>query len=261
MKIEELLRNRVVVVTGGAGLLGKELVKGIVKCGGIGIIADINEIKGRETENEFTASGLNERYEFVRMDITSKASIRQVIEYLHDKYGKIDALVNNAYPRNENYGRKFEDVEYDDFCENVNLHLGGYFLVSQQFAIYFKKQGYGNIVNISSIYGVIAPRFEIYEGTNMTMPVEYACIKSAIIHLTRYMAKYFKAYNIRVNCISPGGIFDNQPEKFMKEYNRFCLQKGILDKDDIVGTLIFLLSDLSRYINGQNIVVDDGFSL
>ena len=141
------------------------------------------------------------------------------------------------------------------------MNLGGYFLCSQQLAMYFKKQGFGNIINIASVYGVIAPRFEVYEGTKMTMPVEYAVIKSALIHVTRYMAKYFKGMNIRVNSISPGGIFDNQSEIFLRKYHNLALSKGILDKIDLKGTLLYLLSDMSKYVNGQNIVVDDGFTL
>jgi len=127
--------------------------------------------------------------------------------------------------------------------------------------LYFQKQGYGNIINISSIYGVISPKFEIYDNTEMTMPVEYAAIKSGMLHLTKYMAKYFKGNNIRVNAISPGGILDSQPEEFLKKYNQECLTKGMLNGCDLNGTLVFLLSDMSMYINGQNIVVDDGFSL
>jgi len=180
---------------------------------------------------------------------------------LNEKYERIDALVNNAYPRNKNYARHFFDVEYDDFVENLGLNLGGYFTTSQQFSKYFQKQGYGNIVNISSIYGVIAPKFEVYENTSMTMPVEYAAIKSGLIHLTKYMAKYFKGMNIKVNTLSPGGIFDNQPEQFLAKYKEKCLNKGMFDKSDLKGTLVYLLSDMSLYVNGQNIVVDDGFSL
>jgi NAD(P)-dependent dehydrogenase (short-subunit alcohol dehydrogenase family) len=167
--------------------------------------------------------------------------------------------VNNAYPRNKNYGKHFFDVEYDDFQENLALNLGGYFTTSQQFAQYFKKQNYGNIINISSIYGVVAPKFEIYNRTTMTVPVEYATIKSGLIHLTKYMAKYFKGMNIRVNTLSPGGILDNQDENFVKQYKNVCLNKGMLDKSDLKGTLVYLLSDMSKYVNGQNIVVDDGF--
>ena len=141
------------------------------------------------------------------------------------------------------------------------MNLGGYFLTSQQFAKYFHKQGYGNIINLASIYGVIAPRFEVYNNTPMTMPVEYAAIKSGLIHLTKYMAKYFKGKNIRVNTISLGGIEDKQPEAFLKAYKDFCLNKGMLNAKDVSGTVLYLLSDLSEFVNGQNIVVDDGFTL
>ena len=140
-------------------------------------------------------------------------------------------------------------------------HLGGYFLTSQQMAVYFKKQGCGNIINISSIYGVMAPRFEVYEGTKMTMPVEYAAIKSSIIHLTRYMAKFYRNCNIRVNAISPGGVLDGQPQPFLERYGSYCLSKGMLEVDDLGGTVLYLLSDLSSSVNGQNIIVDDGYSL
>lgn len=255
------LNDKVVIITGGAGLLGKEFVKTVVKYGGIGIIADIDESIGKKFLKRIKNELKSEKIEFIKLDITSKDSILKVISFCRNKYGKIDALVNSAYPRNKNYGRKFEDVTYEDFCENVNKHLSGYFLASQQFAEYFKTQGYGNIINIASIYGVIAPRFEIYKNTNMTMPVEYAAIKSAIVYLTKYIAKYYKGYNIRVNCISPGGILNNQTEQFIEKYNNLSLTKGMLDKQDICGTLIFLLTDMSKYINGQNIIVDDGLTL
>ena len=199
-----LLKDKVVVVSGGEGLLGKSIVSAISQEDGIPISADLK-----------TIGDLREDVDYIQMDITSKESINKCIEYVYSKYGRIDAFVNTAYPRNKNYGKDFLEVEFKDFCENVNLHLGGYFLASQQFIKFFLKQGYGNIINFSSVYGVIPPRFEIYEGTKMTMPVEYAAIKSAIIHLTKYMAKYLKGKNIRVNCISPGGIFDNQPEQFI----------------------------------------------
>ena len=95
----------------------------------------------------------------------------------------------------------------------------------------------------------------------MTMPVEYAAIKSGLIHLTKYMAKYFKGMNIKVNTLSPGGILNNQPEVFLEEYKKNCLNKGMLENIDLKGTLIYLLSDMSTYVNGQNIIVDDGFIL
>jgi len=253
--------NKVIVVTGAAGLLGKVICEAIVQNKGIPVIADINKHAGKLFEEELKIKYETENVLFQKLDITSKESINAVIEAVKIKFGRLDAIVNNAYPRNKNYGRHFFDVEYEDFCENVNLHLGGYFLASQQFSNYFVEQGYGNIINIASIYGVIAPRFEIYENTKMTTPVEYAVIKSAVIHITKYMAKHLKGTGIRVNSISPGGIFDDQPEEFVKAYNSLSMSKGMLDKKDILGTLIFLLSDSSKYINGQNIIVDDGFTL
>lgn len=256
-----MLENQIVVVTGGAGLIGKEFVKAIIKNNGTAIIAEIDNLAGNNTLNKLKLELNTENIDFFQMDITSKESIKNAIVLILRKYNKIDGLINNAYPRNKNYGKHFFDVDYNDFKENLGMNLGGYFLTSQQFAKCFINQGFGNIINISSIYGVVAPRFEIYDGTPMTTPVEYAAIKSGLIHLTKYMAKYFKGKNIQVNSISVGGIFDHQPESFLEKYKEFCLNKGMLSVKDISGTLIFLLSSNSNYINGQNIIVDDGFVL
>ena len=224
------------------------------------MIADLDYQASLELSKKLEAE-FSERVAAVPIDITSKSSICSAIEIIKEKFGRIDAVVNNAYPRNSNYGNKLEFVTYGDFCENTSIHLGGYFLVAQQFALFFRKQGGGNIINMSSIYGTLAPRFEVYEGTGMTMPVEYAAIKSSIIQLTRYFAQYFKNENIRVNCLSPGGILDKQPQEFIDAYNSYCNGKGMLDPKDISAALIFLLSDASRYITAQNLVVDDGYSL
>lgn len=256
-----MLKNKTIIVTGGVGLLGKVFIDGILENGGNAIIADINTTLGEQLQRELQLKYGEKKVSFLEINICSKSSINQLIENVVRKYGKIDGWVNNAYPRNKNYGNKFFEVEYSDFCENLSLNLGGYFLASQQIAAFFEKQGYGNIINISSVYGIIAPRFEIYEGTSMTMPVEYAVIKSGLLHLTKYMAKQFKRKNIRVNAISPGGIFDNQPKEFIDKYNNFCMGKGMLDRQDVIGALIFLLSDSSKHINGQNIIIDDGFTL
>ena len=149
----------------------------------------------------------------------------------------------------------------NDFNAFLNLHLGGYFNISQNFIKYFLEQGHGNIINISSIQGIGAPAFETYEGTNMHSPVEYTVVKHGLLGMTKYMAKMFKKDNIRVNAISPGGILDGQPEPFLSQYKKRCGMKGMLNANDICGALIYLLSDVSKYVNGQNIVVDDGFSL
>ena len=255
--MSELVRDKVVIVTGGAGLLGRTFCQAIADNGGIAVVAEYDIA----IAEKLCTSLENASIVPAQVNITDKNSIKALIATISEKYGRIDALVNSAYPRNKNYGKHFFDVAYSDFCENVGMNLGGYFLTSQQFAAYFETQGYGNIINLASIYGVIAPRFEIYDDTHMTTPVEYAAIKSGLIHLTKYMAKYFKGKNIRVNTISLGGIEDKQPEPFLKAYKEFCLNKGMLNAKDISGTVLYLLSDLSEFVNGQNIVVDDGFTL
>lgn len=256
-----MLKDKVIVVTGGAGIIGKGFIQSIIEHHGIAILADIDSDIGSKVVEELSTKLQTTNIYFVQMDITCKESIEACIDIIIKKYSKIDALVNNAYPRNKNYGKYFFDVEYDDFVDNLGVNLGGYFLTSQQFSKYFKEHKNGNIINISSIYGVVAPKFEIYNNTEMTMPVEYAAIKAGLIHLTKYMAKYFKGQNIRVNSISPGGIHSGQPEIFLEAYKKECLNKGMLNQADLGGTLVYLLSDMSKYVNGQNIIVDDGFCL
>jgi NAD(P)-dependent dehydrogenase (short-subunit alcohol dehydrogenase family) len=243
-----MAEGKVVVVIGAGGLLGRDFVRGIAEHGGHPVLADIAE---PQTSDHLTIS----------VDINSKPSVMALINTVHARFGRIDAVVNSAYPRNAQFGRKFFDVTHEDFCENISLNLGGMFLVCQKMAEYFQQQGYGNIINIASIYGVTAPKFEIYENTEMTMPVEYAAIKSAVIHLTKYMAKYLKGSHIRVNSLSPGGILDKQPEAFLAAYQKLCTGKGMLDPAEITNALLFLISDTSLYINGHNLIVDDGFSV
>jgi NAD(P)-dependent dehydrogenase (short-subunit alcohol dehydrogenase family) len=255
-----VLQDKVIVVTGGAGLLGKSLVRCVAEQGGTAVVADINAAAASRVAEE-VASLYPGLAEAALLDITDINSIRSLIANQGERHGRIDAVVNSAYPHNANYGRKLEDVTYADFCANVDLHLGGYFLVAQQFGLFFRAQGRGNIVNLSSIYGIMAPRFEVYAGTTMTMPVEYAAIKSAIVHLTRYFAQYFKGEGIRVNCVCPGGIRERQPEEFLMKYDAHCNGRGMLEPRDVVGALLFLLSDASEFITGQNVVVDDGYSL
>lgn len=255
-----MLDGKVVVVTGGAGLLGARFCNAIAANGGTVVVADRDLAAAERVASSIVAAYLG-RAEAELLDITDKASVTGLIGRLQQRHGKVSAVVNNAYPRNPNYGRRLEDVSYEDFCENVGLHLGGYFLVAQQFAMFFQAQGGGNIVNMSSIYGSIAPRFEVYEGTPMTMPVEYAGIKAAVEHLSVYLAQYFKRSGVRVNCLSPGGIFDNQPASFVEKYNSRAGKKGMLHPEDMVGALVFLLSDASSFMTGQNLIIDDGFSL
>ncbi len=256
------ISNKTVIITGGAGLLGSAFSHICAQLGANVIIADINSATGENLKEEIIRDTNNENVMFKQTDITNPRDVDELINFALDSFGQIDALVNSAYPRNKNYGQKFEDVNYEDFCENLCMHLGGYFLVIQKVSKVMIKQRHGNIINIASIYGFTAPRFDIYNGTDMTMPVEYAAIKAAILNITKYLASYLGEYNIRVNAISPGGIYSGQPTTFVENYSKYVKLGGRMARtEDIVGVLVFLLSDASRYITGQNIVVDGGWTL
>ena len=150
----------------------------------------------------------------------------------------------------------------DKYLNNeISKLLGSNIIFAQRFSKLFLKQKYGNIIFISSILGFNAPKFHHYINTSMHPPIEYGASKAGIIQITKYLAKYYKDKNIRFNCISPGGIKDSQPASFLKKYRSDTLNKGMLDSKDILGALLFLLSNESLFINGQNIVIDDGWSL
>jgi NAD(P)-dependent dehydrogenase (short-subunit alcohol dehydrogenase family) len=252
-----MLKGKVIVVTGGAGLLGTSLCDRIAREGGTPVVADMDFDRAQQVARDIQESNLSAHA--VSLDITNGSQIEQIIDEIQTKFGHIDAIVNNAYPRGKNYGRALEEVEYTDFCESSSLHLGGYFLTSQKFASAFKHQGHGNIVNVASIYGLFAPRFELYEGTSMTMPVEYAAIKAGVIQLTRYFAQYYRHDGVRCNALAPGGIRDNQQGEFTSRYDAMCGTRGLLDPADLLGAFTFLLSDSSKFMTGQVLVVDDGW--
>jgi len=251
-----MINDQTVFINGACGLIGSEFVSACLENGASVVAADISKDRLANLASEHSST----RLQTIAVDLTSADSVENSLNLAVEQFGKVTALVNAAYPRNANYGREFFDVEYGDFSENLTLNVATTFQACKTFGRYFKEQGQGNIINLGSIYGVVAPDFDIYpEG--MTMPVEYAAIKSAIIHLTKYMAQLMKKDGVRVNCISPGGILDSQPEYFLEKYNKKCGRLGMLNSEHLNSTLLYLLSEASSAVTGQNIVVDDGFTL
>ena len=247
------LTDKVVLITGACGLLGKEFVHACLKENATVILSDINE----NSAEEFLKTLPKEKTLFVSTDVTKPESLLNLIEKSIKHFSKIDVLVNNAYPRNKNYGKKLEEVSSASFNENINLHLGSYYSCMKEFSAFFIKQGNGHMISMGSIYGVVAPRFDIYENTPMTMPVEYAAIKSAIIHLTKYFAAYYKNSPLRFNALSPGGIFNHQPDEFVRRYEKFA---PMLTPSDVSEKLIEMIYEPAHFGNGENVVVDKGWS-
>jgi NAD(P)-dependent dehydrogenase (short-subunit alcohol dehydrogenase family) len=260
MNTNLLLQGKTILVVGAAGRIGRNIVDAVLSVGGRAIALD-TDAAGLEALAETYGTDALDR---ATVDMADRASINRALIAAHDRFGAVNGAVNTAYPRNPNYGRHFFDVEYADFCENTGLHMGGYFLFMQACAHYAldRRQAF-SLVNLSSIYGSMTPRFDVYADTAMTMPIEYAAIKAGIEHMTSYINAYMKGRGIafRANCVSPGGILAGQDERFLARYGEHCVFKGMLDAQDISGSIVFLLSDAARYVVGQNIIVDDGFSI
>lgn len=257
--MEKLLESKTIIVAGAGGLLGTRLVAALLKQGAHVIAADIHVEAMCERLASLGVDLQDTKLSCCELDVTKEESVKA---FFNQQTEQIDGAVNATYPRNKTYGKHFFDVSLESFNENLSLHLGSAFLFTQQSAAYFKRQLQPfSLVNISSIYGVVAPKFEIYNNTPMTMPVEYAAIKSAIQHLNKYVVSYVNDSRFRINCVSPGGIFDHQPGAFLQAYRDKTHGAGMLDVEEVVGSVLFLLSEQSRYVTGQNIVVDDGFSL
>lgn len=253
-----MLKDKKILVAGAAGLLGATLVKELLAKGATVVAADISL---ERLDSRLAALGVAaDNADVIRqqIDLADKTAVAAM-------FGQLDGLtgaVNCSYPRNKNYGKHFFDVTPEDFNENISLNLGSSFLFMQQCAAYFKRtETPFSLVNISSVYGVVPPKFEIYNNTPMTMPVEYAAIKAGLIHLSKYVTKYVGDSRFRVNLVSPGGIFDHQPGDFLDAYKKETFGKGMLDVTDVLGSVLYLLSEHALYVNGQNIIVDDGFTL
>ena len=242
-----ILNDKIIIVTGGSGLIGKELVADIKRKGGKVINADI------EVETNLQAGTL-------QMDITIDHSIQGGIDLIVEKFGRIDGLVNNAYPRTKDWGTRFEEIAPESWRANVDMQLNSYFVCCQKVLKIMVEQNSGAIVNIASIYGVVGNDFTLYQEYNGTSPAAYSAIKGGLISFTRYLASYYGHQGIRVNCVSPGGIFDNQHSSFIKRYEAKVPMRRMGNPDDIAPVASFLLSDEAKYITGQNLVVDGGWT-
>ncbi len=252
------LKDKIAVVTGGAGLIGKSVAIGLAQAGAKVYVADINEKAGIEIEKQNKNSDL--KLKWIELDITDVSSISSCINKVVKEDKRIDIWVNCAYPRTSDWSDKFEDIKYESWKKNVDMHMNGYFLCCQKIAKQMKKQKKGSIINFSSIYGVVGPDFSIYEETNTTMPAAYSAIKGGIITFTKYLSTYYAKHGIRINAICPGGIYDNQPQAFVKKYEEKTPLGRMGKPEEIASSAIFLASDASSYITGHVLMIDGGWT-
>ena len=254
------LDGKIAFVTGGAGLIGSEVTKALASAGARTVILEVDRKKGSCLQKEIVGSGLSADYEY--FDVTEIKDAAKSIKRLARKYGSIDIWVNAAYPRTKDWGNKVEKLNLRSWRKNVDMHLNSYSWISKEVALFMKEHGTkGTIVNFGSIYGVEGNDFSVYENTGVIAPMAYSAIKGGIINLTRYLASYFGKYGIRVNNICPGGIFDNQEKKFVKNYSKKVPLKRMGTSEEVASVVLFLASEAASYMNGATIMVDGGWTV
>jgi NAD(P)-dependent dehydrogenase (short-subunit alcohol dehydrogenase family) len=250
-------KKKIIAITGGAGRIGKNLCKFLIGQGHKVIIGDLSIRKLKQIRKEVNSLNV----QIFCGDLTKDVVIDRFVKYGIKKFKKIDVLVHCLYPKTKDWGIDFENVKPKSLNINISKQLGGTIILCQKIIKYFLKKRKGNLILISSILGIQNPKFEHYKNTNLSSPIEYCAIKAGIISITKYLAKYYSNRNLKINCISPGGILDGHNKKFQSNYRNSCNSKGLLDPKDIVNSIDFMISEKSQYIHGQNLIIDDGWSL
>lgn len=261
------LSGKVIIITGGAGLLGSAYAPALASAGARVVVADVNSDAAARVANAAGHGALG-----VGVDVSSKTSVQAMVERVLTTYGRIDGLVNNAAidPKFDQSGggqhtNSFEDYPLDLWNQSLAVNITGMFLCAQAVAPTMLAQGRGAIVNVSSTYGLVGPDQRLYERDDPNAPLTYkpaiySVTKSAAIGLTRYLAAYWRGKGIRVNTLTPGGVFNNHDDEFVRRYSARTILGRMADKDEYSAALLFLLSDASSYMTGSNLVIDGGWT-
>ena len=261
------LTDRVAVITGGAGLLGKEFCSTLSEAGASVVAADIN-LQAASTVVESLPAGAKALP--VRLDVTQPESVEKMVQTVVGVYGRLDILVNSAAldpkfdPQHGSaHTNSFEDYPLESWNQAIQVNLTGMFLCCQAASRQMVIQGKGVMINICSTYGLVGPDQRIYQRHGEApryKPVYYSVSKAGVLGLTRYLATYYAGTQIRVNALTPGGVFNNHDEVFLKAYSSRTVLGRMADKDEMNGALLFLASDASSYMTGSNLVVDGGWT-
>ena len=252
------LKSKIIIITGGAGLLGSRIANTIHNHGGIPIILDHDKKKIDKLKINFKKK--NSIF-FFKTDITKKKEVKIIINKIYRKFKKIDCLINNAgfNPKVGLKSKRFEDFSLKQWNKEIQIGLTGSLIVTQAVVKKMIRKKNGNIINISSDLGIIAPNQTLY-NRNEKKPISYSVVKHGIIGFSKYLATYFAEYNIRSNVLCPGGISNNQPKQFVSRIIELIPLKRMARVDDYDGIILYLCSDYSSYMTGSVIVCDGGRS-
>lgn len=254
--VQELfdLRGRVALVTGGAGLYGRQIVEALAEAGARTFMASRNVEALRKQADVFRQAGLN--VEVLQYDQSSEESIQQLFKQVVDAAGTVDVLVNNSVlrPMRDWTGTVAE------FAKSMEVNVIGLFAITKIFGDFMAEKGKGSIINVGSIQGEVGPDFSLYEGLNMMTPPDYFVHKGGMLQLTRYAASRLGPCGVRVNTITPGGFFNNQDPRFLARYNDRTFLGRMAGESDLKGVIVFLASDASAYVTGDNIHIDGGYT-
>jgi NAD(P)-dependent dehydrogenase (short-subunit alcohol dehydrogenase family) len=250
------LAGKVALVTGGAGIVGRPIAQALAEAGATVIVASRDVDNCSAFAAELRGQGL--LVEGERLDISSENEIRASCSRILTRHHRLDVVFNNAVARAGGDLRHMTAAEWEG---TMQVNSTGLFLACQAFSEPMQVQRAGSIINISSIYGMVGPSFSIYEGTSITNPVNYAFAKAGMLGLTRYLASFLGPSGIRVNSLSLGGVWTaDMPAVFERNYRVRTLLGRMANEDDLKGPALFLASDASSYVTGQNIPIDGGWT-
>ena len=263
------MTGKTAIITGAAGLLGKQFCLALAQAGANVVMADLEKKPVLENEVEFREMGLNALA--LEVDVSDPDSTKAMVERALTVFGSVDVLVNSAAldPKFDSAGvsaqgaNAFESFSLDAWRQALDVNLTGMFLSSQAAVVPMLKQGQGVIVNICSMYGLVGPDQRLYErpdGTRQFKPVYYSVTKAGVLGFTRYLATYYAGKNIRVNALTPGGVFNDHDEVFTTQYSARTVLGRMANLDEMNGAMLFLCSDASSYMTGSNLVVDGGWT-
>jgi NAD(P)-dependent dehydrogenase (short-subunit alcohol dehydrogenase family) len=254
------LTDKVIVITGSCGLIGKAFCEAVVQFGAKLVVADIEK-----SDPKKFAEAMQKRFSqkvagFV-LDVESRDSVNELKEFTLAEFGRVDGLVNAHQNKSHLIFEPFEKVSDDNWKKVVDVNLYGTFLTCQLLGSWMAENGGGAIVNIPSTYSVVAPNQNLYKGTSLGCPAAYSASKGGVDALSRYLASYWAAKKVRVNMITPHGVWNNHEEQFEKNFANFSPMQRLSFNHEVAPALVYLLSDASSYVTGANILNEGGWTV